>query len=57
MEVTGMSENGCQILNDGKFALFLATEGVVGLHKDKMKNWRLCSYGNFGEKSPITLAY
>ena len=57
MEVTGMSENGCQILNDGKFALFLATEGVVGLHNDNMKNWRLCSYGNFGEKSPITLAY
>ena len=25
--------------------------GVVGQHGDKIKNWRFCSYGNFGDKN------
>ena len=29
---------------------FWTVGGVVGPHGSKMKNWRFCSYGNFGDK-------
>ena len=35
-----MDTNGCNILNDSNFALFLTMGGVVCPHGGKMKNWR-----------------
>ena len=46
-----MDENGCDMLNAGNFAHFWTMGGVVGPHGGNMKNWRFCSYGNFGEKN------
>ena len=51
IEVTGKDVNGFGVLNDNKFALFLGNWGVVGPHGGQMKNWRFCSYGNFGDKN------
>ena len=51
IEATGMDTSGSYMLNDGNLALFLDNGGVVGPHGDKMKNWRFCSYGNFGDKN------
>ena len=52
-----MDTNGCDMLNDGNFALFWTMGGVMGPHGDKMKNWRFCSYRKFGIKqSPFALA-
>ena len=57
-EATGKDVNGFDMLNDGNFALFSGNGGVVGPHGGQMKNWRFCSYGNFGDKkSPFSLAY
>ena len=50
-EATGMDTNGCDMLNDGNFALSWRIGDVVGPHGEKMKNWRFCSYGNFGDKN------
>ena len=47
----GKDVNGFGMLNGDKFALFLGNGGVVGLHGGEMKNWRFCSYGNFGDKN------
>ena len=30
---------------------FWAVGDVVGPHGGKMKNWRFCNYGNFGDKN------
>ena len=50
-EATGKDANGFDMLNDGNFALFSGNGGVVGPHGGQMKNWRFCSYGNFGDKN------
>ena len=50
-EATRMDTNGCDMPNDSNFALFWTTGDVVGLHGGKMKNWRFCRYGNFGNKN------
>ena len=46
-----MDTNGSDMLNDDYFALFWTMGGVVGHHGDKMKIWRFCNYGNFGDKN------
>ena len=50
IEATGMGDNGCNMPNDGSLALFRTMGGVVGPRGDTMKNWRFCSYSNFGDK-------
>ena len=51
-EAIGMDTNGCNMSSDSiNFALFWAIGGVVGPHGVNMKNWRCCSYGNFGDKN------
>ena len=50
-EATGMDVNGFDMLNDGNFTLFWEMGGGVGPHGGQMKNWRFCSYGNFGDKN------
>ena len=50
-KATRMDTNGCNMLNDSNFALFWTMGGVVGPHGGNMKNWRVCSYGNIGNKN------
>ena len=50
-EVTGMDENGFDMLNDGDFTLFLGNGGCCESTWGQMKNWRFCSCGNFGDKN------
>ena len=50
-EATGRDTNDYNMLNDSNFALFWTMGGVVGPHGSKMKNWRFCSCGNFGDKN------
>ena len=50
-----MDAHSSDMLNTGNFALFLTLGGVVSPHGDKMKNWRFCSYGAFGEKHRLYL--
>ena len=47
----GMDTNGCDTQNDNNVALVLDSGGCCGSAWGKMKNWRLCSYGNFGDKN------
>ena len=44
-----MDVNGSDMLNYDDFALFWTNGGVVGPREGKLKNWRFCSYGNFGD--------
>ena len=46
-----MDTNSWYMPNDSIVALFWAVGVVVGPHGGKMKNWRFCSYGNFGDKN------
>ena len=50
-EATEKDVNSYDTLNDGNFALFWTMGGVVSPNGDIMKNWRFCSYGNFGDKN------
>ena len=46
-----MDKSGCDMPNGSNFALFWTMGGVVGPHGSKMKNWRFCTHGNFGDKN------
>ena len=35
------------------FLFFWTLGGVVGPHGSKMKNWRFCTHGNFGDKITV----
>ena len=48
-----MDVNGSDMLNYDDFALFWTNGGVVGPRDGKLKNWRFCSYGNFGDKTTV----
>ena len=50
-KATGMDTNGCGMLTDSNWALFLDSGGVVGPHRGKRKKWRFCNYGIFGDKN------
>ena len=42
----------CQKCNDSNYALSFWTMGsAVGPHGGKMKNWRFCNCGNFGDEN------
>ena len=48
-EATGTDTNGCDMLNDSRFAFFGTIGAVMGPHGGKIKNWRFRSYGIFGD--------
>ena len=50
-KATVMDKSGYDMPNGGRVALFWTVGGVVGPHGREMKNWRFCSYGNFGDKN------
>ena len=51
IKATGMDKSGCDMPNGSNFTFFWTVGGIVGPHGSKMKNWRFCSYGNFGDKN------
>ena len=54
-EAARIDAKGCDMLND-KNALF-DNEECCWSKRGQYENWRIFSYGNFGEKSPFALAY
>ena len=52
-EATGMCTYDCDMPNGSNIDLFWAIGDVVGPHGAKMKNYRFCSYGNFGDKITV----
>ena len=51
IEATRMDVYGFDMLKNSTFILFLEMASVVDPHGGQMKNWRVCSYGNFGDKN------
>ena len=51
-----MDTNGCDMSNDGDFALFWEIGGVVGPYGDNMKDWRFVGMVILEKKSPFSLA-
>ena len=54
-EATGINVNGYNMLDNGNFALFWTTGGVVDPHRDTTKSWLFWDYGNFGDKNTLFL--
>ena len=50
-KATRMDIYGYDMPNDSNFALYFGQWGCCGSAWGGMKNWRFCSYGNFGDKN------
>ena len=50
-EATRIDTSSFDMLNNGNLLFIWTMRGVVGPHGGKMKNWRFCCHGNFGDKN------